>query len=148
MGAVRGNNSYGCTRWAGHQESTHRVSWMQNRGAIPEGMRVLHRCDIPTCVNPDHLFLGTQQDNVDDMMRKGRKNGAKISRSISAQRLRGIGRGENSINAKLTKAAVISIAASKDRARDIAVAYGVSIHTVNDLRRRRPRNWRHVNMGS
>ena len=53
-------------------KSTHRVSYELLKGPIPAGMLVLHSCDMPCCINPDHLFLGTTQDNTDDMMAKGR----------------------------------------------------------------------------
>lgn len=52
--------------------AAHRVSWQIHKGEIPKGMNVLHKCDNPPCVNPDHLFLGTQQDNTNDMIKKGR----------------------------------------------------------------------------
>lgn len=50
----------------------HRASWMLHNGPIPDGMFVLHKCDQPACCRPDHLFLGTNADNVEDMMKKGR----------------------------------------------------------------------------
>lgn len=50
----------------------HRVSWILHRGEIPPGLCVLHHCDTRACVNPDHLFLGTYQDNFHDCRAKGR----------------------------------------------------------------------------
>lgn len=60
----------------------HRMAWELRNGPIPKGMHVLHRCDNPSCVNPDHLFLGTQSDNNRDRLEKGRtasgdQNGAR-----------------------------------------------------------------------
>lgn len=92
----------GCWVWGGYkvkgygrvyrnnrQVSVHRLIWEFYKGPIPQGVQVLHKCDNPSCSNPEHLFLGTQKDNVHDCMNKGRfvwgeKNGmAKITRSIA-----------------------------------------------------------------
>jgi len=76
----------GCREWQGAQHEfgygvvgigkqtlkTHRVAWWLTNGPIPEGMQVLHKCDNPPCVNPEHLFLGTDLDNQRDAMQKGR----------------------------------------------------------------------------
>ena len=63
---------YGTIRIDGKTLLAHRVSWMENRGPIPEENIVCHSCDIPSCLNPDHLWLGTDKENSDDMYRKGR----------------------------------------------------------------------------
>jgi hypothetical protein len=80
-----------CWRWIGKVRvygmmtvnrvsvGAHRVSWELHRGPIPAGLRVLHRCDSPTCVNPEHLFLGTNADNMIDMILKGRGKKAKLT---------------------------------------------------------------------
>jgi hypothetical protein len=57
----------------------HRFSWVIRHGD-PGELLVLHRCDVPNCVNPDHLFLGTRDDNTADMLRKGRNKHAKVPR--------------------------------------------------------------------
>lgn len=66
------NYGYGAVTIHGLTRRAHRVSWELAHGPIPDGLHVCHRCDNPPCVNPDHLFLGTAQDNVDDKDAKGR----------------------------------------------------------------------------
>jgi len=61
----------------GFPRAAHRIAWILFRGPIPDGICVCHQHDDPWCVNPDHLFLGTQKDNMDDKMRKGRHSNQK-----------------------------------------------------------------------
>lgn len=85
---------YGLIKLGGRMQKAHRVSWEMANGVIPPGMCVCHHCDVPLCVNPAHLFLGTVHDNQMDMRNKGR---------FPSQR------GEGNHAAKLTKKSVISI---------------------------------------
>ncbi len=66
------SKGYGAFGMNGRWVFAHRYSWVLKNGAIPEGLLVLHSCDTPACVNPDHLFLGTGSDNMKDMARKAR----------------------------------------------------------------------------
>jgi hypothetical protein len=66
-------NGYGRMRFGNYTRVPHRVAYELEIGAIPEGMLVLHKCDIRLCCNPDHLFLGTDLDNVHDCQKKNRR---------------------------------------------------------------------------
>lgn len=65
--------NYGCIKFDGRYQKAHRVSWALHNGFMPPShTKVCHSCDTPPCVNPAHLWLGTQADNVADMVAKGR----------------------------------------------------------------------------
>lgn len=119
------SNGYGAI---GVDGSIHRVSYMIHVGPIPTGMFVCHTCDTKLCINPNHLFIGSHQDNMDDMNRKGR--GLK---------------GEQASNAKLTEAQVREAhkrRSTGEKVRDIASSYGVSHSTISLILS--GTNWLHV----
>lgn len=65
---------YGMVKHDGKQWKAHRLAYFLANGSIPDGAYICHKCDNPSCVNPAHLFAGTQQDNARDMVAKGRMN--------------------------------------------------------------------------
>lgn len=71
-GSTTGKSGYGQMKWDGRLQVASRVAWRIAHGVIPKDLFVLHKCDNRLCVNPNHLFLGTTQDNADDMKAKGR----------------------------------------------------------------------------
>lgn len=102
-------------------ESSHRVAYQTFVGPIPKGMWVLHKCDNPSCINPDHLFLGTRQDNVDDRERKGRNKMPNLKH-------------EKHPNSKLNWKSVHKIRALiYVKPKELAEMFGVSRRTISDV---------------
>lgn len=106
----------------------HRLSWMIHFGSISKGKKVLHRCDNPPCVNPAHLFLGTQVDNMKDCKQKGRNaSGARHGRT------------------RITDKEVLDIrrrVADGESTRSVARLYGMGKSTIWQISARI--NWRHI----
>ena len=67
-----GGKRYGVMAFNGKPQLAHRISFILHKGKFPENLYVCHKCDVGLCVNPDHLFLGTQKDNMNDCQKKGR----------------------------------------------------------------------------
>lgn len=103
----------------------HRIAWVYEHGEIPEGMFLCHSCDNRACVNVDHLFLGTPQDNSSDMVAKKRQM-----------------HGEKHYNAKLSEADVKNIKESNLSSRALAKQYNVSKTNILDIKKNRI--WRYV----
>ena len=111
-------------------EYAHRAAWSLYVGEIPKGMCVCHSCDVSSCVNPDHLFLGTAKDNSDDKVRKGR---AAIGDMLPIT--------------KLTKADAIAILSMKDKPKKVlAEMFNISRQSVSDIIH--GRTWKHVSAAS
>jgi HNH endonuclease len=87
-----GRNGYGYIKAARteHYHLAHRVAWALTYGPIPHRLQVLHHCDTPRCVNPAHLFLGTQADNMTDKAKKGRAPALPPERARMLARLGGL----------------------------------------------------------
>jgi hypothetical protein len=133
-----------CFDWVGCKNSTgygtmsrgkegglmaHRVSYEMVKGPIPEGMVVMHSCDNPACVNPDHLSVGTQADNLADMHRKGRREYSRGSAHKGA------------ILADTDIPFIRSLAGVFSQ-RKLAALYGVSRSAICGIQSRR--KWSHI----
>lgn len=121
---------YGRLMFNSIREKAHRISWKLINGEIPDGLYVCHKCDNPSCVNPKHLFLGTQKDNMVDMRKKNRQPSVL---------------GEKNPKAKLTEEIVLEIRLLYQfgiRQYEIAKMYKISRFLVFDIVHRR--KWKHV----
>ena len=124
-----GSRGYGAFRYDNNTRPAHRFSAALKYGVdvseLPKGFVVCHRCDVPACVNPEHLFVGTYTDNMQDAPRKGR-----------------MARGERTFGAKMTEADVIAIRSSPLTCRRLAIHYKVNPGTISNIRKRK--TWGHV----
>jgi hypothetical protein len=121
---------YGQLKYEGHTDRAHRIAWILAYGPIPDNFGVLHACDNPACVNPHHLFLGTQSDNIKDCVKKNRQNPPK---------------GEVHYMAKLTKKHVLEIRSKLTmgfRICDLASIYKVCSKTISQIKCRE--TWVHI----
>lgn len=127
LGAHHGKG-YGHFQLKGKCEKAQRVSYSLYVGDLKPGLLVMHKCDNPPCVNPAHLFLGTNAENMADMKAKGRGNGPRgVAQHLS----------------KLTEQDVREIRATPPRnGRKLAARYGVSPTTISAIRKRQ--TWGHV----
>jgi hypothetical protein len=118
---------YGQMRHDGKNRRAHRLSWKATKGPIPDGMIVCHKCDVRACINPAHLFLGTDADNAADRDAKGRRLGPA---------------GETNGFAKLTEADVRAIRSDSRSQSAIADAYGIRQGHVSRIKLRTV--WTHL----
>lgn len=134
---------YGQLKVRGRRTGAHRVSWEIHNGPIPEGLHCLHKCDNPPCVNPEHLFIGTQDDNLKDMIRKGRS--AKGQRNGMLKHPDRQARGEQLPQAKLRAEQVLLIreqAAKGKSDAELAKQFNVNRAAITYIRL--GRTWKHI----
>ena len=126
------NSGYGETFWKPKKILAHRLSYIIAHGGIPAGKHILHKCDVPLCVRPDHLYLGTDIENHRDMVERGRTTA-----------------GERHFRARLTDEQAreirerhVYVHRRKTNQRELATEYGVSVATINHIVR--GRTWKRV----
>jgi hypothetical protein len=119
------SDGYMLIKRGGRLLRAHRIAYEEVFGPIPDGLCVLHACDKRHCINPDHLFLGTREDNIHDAVKKGRH-----------------AHGSTNGHAKLTEIKVMEIKLSNAKAAVLAKRFNISIMTIYDIRA--GRTWRHV----
>ncbi len=113
----------------------HRLAWEDAHGPLPPGMHVCHKCDVPKCINVDHLFLGTHAENMADAARKGRQMSGAARSAVSPS-------GEAQWNAKLTESDVRAIRRATDPYSAIARRFGVSKSNVVMIKT--GKSWKHL----
>ena len=113
---------YGQTSYLGKKIGTHRLSYLLQIGEIPEGKIICHSCDVPSCLNPDHLFLGTPKTNAEDKVSKGRQ----IKNTWS--------KGENHPSAKLNINDVLIIRKSDLSCSKLSNEFGVTKSIISKIK--------------
>ena len=136
-GAPCGSYNYGRIGTGPNVIMAHKFSYELHYGKIPDGLQVLHKCDVALCVNPDHLFLGTQKDNMQDAIEKGRHTTQKPDLSF-------IPRGEKHSRAKLTEADILKIRMSFGNipTGQIKTKFKISYQQIYMIVKRR--YWKHI----
>lgn len=145
-GATQKAWGYGLIGARGKSQLAHRIAWELTNGPIPEGMNVCHRCDNPPCVNPDHLFLGTQADNNADKESKSRGNHPRGERHGTYTKPESVTRGSASPNTHLSERdirAIRSMYATGDWSQEaLGQLFGSDQTAISKIVRRV--SWKHV----